>query len=100
MKLIDVTNSYPELVQKQLENTDANFIQVFTLGKTTVVYTQAPSHKEILIINKQRNVNKNEIATVLNRFVDDNHNRDSLNIIELPGVVEISLPIDASVAAK
>lgn len=93
MKLIDVTNSYPDLVNKQLENTDANFIKVFTLGKTSVIYTEAPAHKEILITNKQRNIKKDEIETVLRRLVKDPNDKDSLSIIRLEGLVEISIPL-------
>lgn len=93
MKLIDVTNSYPDLVNKQLENTDANFIKVFTLGKSSVIYTEAPTHKEILITNKQRNIKKDEVETVLRRLVKDPNDKDSLSIIKLDGIVEISIPI-------
>lgn len=93
MKLIDVTNSYPDLVNKQLENTDANFIKVFTLGKSSVIYTEAPTHKEILITNKQRNIKKDEVETVLRRLVKDPNDKDSLSVIRLDGIVEISIPI-------
>lgn len=93
MKLIDVTNSYANLVNKQLENTDAYFVKVFTLGKTSVVYTEAPTHKEILITNKQRNIKKDEIDTVLRRLVKDPHERENLSMIKLDGIVEISIAL-------
>lgn len=93
MKLIDVTNSYPDLVNKQLENTDANFIKVFTLGKSSVIYTEAPTHKEILITNKQRNIKKDEVETVLRRLVKDPDDQSALSMIKLDGIVEISIPI-------
>ena len=93
MKLIDVTNSYPDLVNKQLESTDANFVKVFTLGKTSVIYTEAPTHKEILITNKQRNIKRDEVDTVLRRLVKNPDDKDSLSVIKLDGIVEISIPI-------
>ncbi|MBE9390361.1 DUF1827 family protein [Vagococcus salmoninarum] len=96
MKLIDVTNSYPDLVNKQLASTDAHYIKVFTLGKSSVIYTEAPTHKEILITNKQRNIKKEEVNTVLRRLVKDPSDKESLSVIQLDGIVEISIPIEIS----
>ena len=93
MKLIDVTNSYPDLVSQQLANTDANFIKVYSIGKTSVIYTEAPRHKEILITNRTRNINQSEIDTVLRRLVKDENDRQNLNMIKLHGIVEMSIPI-------
>lgn len=100
MKLIDVTNSYPDLVNKQLENTDANFIKVFSLGRTSVIYTEAPTHKEILITNKQRNIKKDEVNTVLRRLVKDTQDRDAMSMIKLDGIVEISIAVGPEVMPK
>lgn len=93
MKMIDVTNSYPKLVTKQLENTDATFVKIYTLGKTTVVYTEAPKHREIVLFNKSRNVKQNEINTVLSNLVDKNMTEENMNIIKAKGLVEISIPV-------
>ncbi|WP_459254524.1 DUF1827 family protein, partial [Enterococcus faecalis] len=41
MKLVNVTNSYKQLVNKQLENTDAYFVKVYSAGNTTAVYSEA-----------------------------------------------------------
>lgn len=93
MKLIDVTNSYIELVNNQLDNTDATFVKVYTLGKTSVVYTEAPKHKEILIRNKDRNISPVELETVLKRLVKNPEDKEQLDKIELPGAIEITIPV-------
>ena len=51
MKMIDVTNSHYDLVTKQLECSDASIVKVYTLGPTTVFYSAAPTHKNIIVIN-------------------------------------------------
>ena len=56
MKMIDVTNSHYDLVTKQLECSDASIVKVYTLGPTTVFYSAAPTHKNIIVINKNRPV--------------------------------------------
>lgn len=92
MKLIDVTNSYPELVTKQLENTDSTLVRVFTLGKTTVLYTEAPKHCEIVIINKVRKIKQKEITAVLDYLLDDRVDVENQNIIKMDNLVEVSVP--------
>lgn len=95
MKLINVTNSHSRLVMNQLENTDAEMVKVYTAGNTTVVYTIAPSHNEILLINKKRNLRASEIEDVKQYFLKkmpaDSYYPDSISVIELPGLVEISI---------
>ncbi len=61
MKMIDVTNSHYDLVTKQLECSDASIVKVYTLGPTTVFYSAAPTHKNIIVINKSRPVRAKEI---------------------------------------
>lgn len=99
MKLIDVTNSYAELVTKQLESTDAHFIKVYTLGKTTVIYTESATHKEIAIINKQRNIKTFEIDEVIHKLIGKQVKKENLDIIYLDNLVEISVPIETNVSA-
>ncbi|KRN28417.1 hypothetical protein IV38_GL001417 [Lactobacillus selangorensis] len=65
MHLFDITNSYSRLVNQQLTNTDANYVKVYSLGSTTVVYTRAATHDEILLKNDQRNIRPQEIKGVL-----------------------------------
>ncbi|EOL42946.1 DUF1827 family protein [Enterococcus caccae] len=100
MKLVNVTNSYKQLVNKQLENTDAYFVKVYSAGNTTVVYTEAAQHAELLIVNKKRAVRKteiNEILTyVLKRIPKEKYDRNQISIIELKDVIEISIPMTSS----
>ena len=56
MKLINTTRTHPELVQNQLDNTDAFLVETYSAGNTDVVFTQAPKHYELLISNKHRAV--------------------------------------------
>ncbi|WP_155286529.1 DUF1827 family protein [Lacticaseibacillus zhaodongensis] len=65
MRLIDVTNSYAHLVSKQLANTNAQLVQVYSLGQTTVVFTESPHHQEVLFTNERRNIKDNEIDFTL-----------------------------------
>ncbi|WP_165006993.1 MULTISPECIES: DUF1827 family protein [unclassified Enterococcus] len=96
MKLVNVTNSHSRLVLNQLENTDAHMVKVYTAGNTTVVYTEAPEHNEILLINENRNVRPQEIEEIKNYFLnkihDADYHEDEIKIIELAGLVEISIP--------
>ena len=41
MHLIDVTNNYSDLVHSQLNTTDANYVKVYSLGNTSVIYTES-----------------------------------------------------------
>ncbi|KAF1303863.1 MULTISPECIES: DUF1827 family protein [Enterococcus] len=95
MKLINVTNSHSRMVKNQLENTDAELVKVYTDGNTTVVYTVAPSHNEILLINKKRNLRSSEIHEVkeyfLKKMPTGSYYKDSIQVIEMPGLVEISI---------
>lgn len=97
MKLVNVTASYKKLVSKQLENTDAKFIKVYSAGNTTAIYAEAPKHIEILIINKKRAIRKTEINEILvyllKRLPKETYNKESISIIELKDVVEISVPL-------
>lgn len=97
MKLVNVTGSYKKLVSKQLENTDAKFIKVYSAGNTTVIYAEATKHIEILIVNKKRAIRKtemNEILTyLLKRIPKDIYSKEQITIIELKDIIEISIPL-------
>ncbi len=93
MKLIDVTNNYSELVMQQLENTDAYFIKVYTIGNTTVIYTEAEEHIEIVLINKKRNVKNNEVREILRNLIDQAAKITEFDVIYLDNIVEISIPV-------
>lgn len=79
MKLIDVTNSHHELVTRQLENTDAKNIRVYSLGPSTVINTQAQKHQNIVIVNKNRPIRDKEINFVINKLFP----QCNLNAIEI-----------------
>lgn len=88
MKLIDVTNSHHELVTKQLENTDAQSVRVYTLGPTTVIMTTAPTHQNIVVVNKSRTVRDREVNFVISKLFSDASQND-LEIITCHNFVEI-----------
>ncbi|WP_107995952.1 DUF1827 family protein [Trichococcus paludicola] len=69
MKLIDVTNSHADLVREQLANTDAQFVKVYSLGQTTVIFTGAVTHEDVIILNKNRRVKQSEIDFVLTKLL-------------------------------
>ncbi|MHC5226871.1 DUF1827 family protein [Enterococcus sp. LJL99] len=97
MKLVNVTNSYKRLVNKQLENTDAYFVKVYSAGNTTVTYSEAETHSEILIVNKKRSIRKTEaneiLAYFLKRIPKEKYHKEDISIIHLPHAIEISIPI-------
>lgn len=89
MRLIDVTNSYAHLVSQQLSHTDTEYVKVYSLGSTTVVYTRAAKHDEVLFTNDTRNVKDREIQFVLQKLCGvDIHD---VTIIRGERMAEISL---------
>ncbi|WP_208936633.1 DUF1827 family protein [Enterococcus durans] len=96
MKFVNVTNSHSRLVLNQLENTDAHMVKVYTAGNTTIVYTEAPEHNEILLINENRKAQPKEIEEVKKYFLKKIHDavyhEEEIKVIELAGLVEISIP--------
>lgn len=95
MKLINVTNSHSQMVYNQLENTDANMIKVYTIGNTTVIYTDAYKHAEIVLKNDNRNIQPSEVEFVHKYFKRklDEKTYDFTNIsyLESPGLIEMSI---------
>ncbi|CZQ91502.1 Hypothetical protein Tpal_1419 [Trichococcus palustris] len=69
MKLIDVTNSHADLVREQLANTDAQFVKVYSLGQTTIIFTGASKHDDIIVLNRIRRVKQSEIDFVLKKLL-------------------------------
>lgn len=96
MKLVNVTNSHSGLVLQQLENTDAFLVKVYTAGDTLVIYTEAPLHNEILIVNNNRSIRPQEIDEIkqrlLKKIAPDFYEEQSIAIIENDNMVEISIP--------
>lgn len=92
MRLIDITNSYSHLVAQQLSATDAQFVKVYSLGPTTVVYTQAPAHQEILLTNERRNILDAEIDYVLDKLCKAKQNE--VDLVRGHHLAEVSIPMD------
>lgn len=69
MHLIDVTNSYAELVHNQLNSTSAQYVKVYSLGNTTVIYTQTPDSIEIVMENHDRRISDAEVDFVIKRLI-------------------------------
>lgn len=89
MRLIDITNSYPHLVAQQLAHTDTQFVKVYSLGSTTVVYTQAATHDELLFTNETRNVQDAELAFTLEKLCGIG--LKDVDVVRGPKLAEISL---------
>jgi hypothetical protein len=98
MKLINVTNDHSRLVYSQLENTDAQLVEVYSAGNTSIIYTEAPHHNEIVMVNKTRNIRNNEIDAVkkffLKKMPAHDYDPENIKTIKMEGLVEISVPKD------
>ena len=93
MKLVDITSSNRQLVQNQLDNTDATFVKIYTYGNTTIIMSKATGHIEILYRNKQRNIKQNEIDETLPKLLKDQAvDTQNMDSITLDGYVELSIP--------
>lgn len=95
VKLINVTNSHSRLVMNQLENTDAEMVKVYTAGDITVIFTSAPNHNEILLINKKCAIKPTEIEEIKHYFLKKlppgSYEPETISVIEMPDIVEISI---------
>lgn len=90
MKLIDVTNSHTTLVTRQLENTDCHSIRVYSLGPSTVIYSQAATHQNLVIVNKTRPIRQKEIDFTISKLFPMCRLQD-LEILTGPDFIEIEL---------
>ena len=66
MHLIDVTNTYRDLIERQLSSTSSQYIKVYSLGNITVVYTETSTKIEIVLENHRRGIHEDEIQFVIN----------------------------------
>ncbi|MCI1985668.1 MAG: DUF1827 family protein [Lactobacillus sp.] len=89
MRLIDITNSYPQLVAEQLANTDTQYLKVYSLGSTTVVYTRAATHDELLFTNETRNIQNAELTFALAKLCGVT--LDSVRVVRGPKLAELTL---------
>ena len=69
MHLIDITNTYKDLVAKQLATTSSEYIKVYSLGTTTVLYSETTKKIEIVMENHDRPISQDEVNFVLNRLI-------------------------------
>ena len=99
MRLVNITNSYKRLVAQQLATTAADYVKVYSLGKTTVLYTRSSKSSEILIENKVRNVQQNEIDFVLEKLANRTASSDDLTILNDRQLVEITIPTPSLTSA-
>ncbi|APT18903.1 MULTISPECIES: DUF1827 family protein [Amylolactobacillus] len=92
MHLIDVTNSYRRMVENQLAATDANLIKVYSLGNTTVIYSEARRHIDAVISNKVRKIKQMEVDFVIdNLFEKEIRPKLEINETERHRVIDITL---------
>ncbi len=64
MHLIDVTNTYRDLIERQLSSTSSQYIKVYSLGNITVVYTETSTKIEIVLENHRRGIHEDEIYNI------------------------------------
>ncbi|CEN28935.1 MAG: DUF1827 family protein [Lactococcus sp.] len=98
MKIINVTNNFPNLVNEQLRNTDALTVEVYSAGNTTTIFTRASTHYELIITNKHRAIRPDERESIqtffLKKRIDQSIiDKNNISIIDEPRLLEISYPI-------
>lgn len=71
MHLIDVTNTYRDLVEKQLASTNSQYVKVYSLGNTTVVYSETNNKIEIVMENHKRAIKQDEVEFVIKRLIHE-----------------------------
>lgn len=91
MHLIDVTNSYSELVQSQLNTTNATYVKVYSLGNTSVIYTESKNNIGIALENHDRRIRENEVEFVIKRLVKDTETTYTLTVDKSRHVIEIHI---------
>lgn len=91
MHLIDVTNSYAELVHSQLNTTDAIYVKVYSLGNTSVIYTESKKAIGIALENHDRRIREQEVEFVIKRLVKDSDTTYTLTVDKSRHVVEVHI---------
>lgn len=91
MHLIDVTNSYAELVHSQLNTTDAIYVKVYSLGNTLVIYTESQDSIGIALENHDRRILEKEVEFVIKRLVKDPNVSYTLTVDNSRHVIEIHI---------
>ena len=87
MQLIDVTTSYAHKIRRELMDTPAHFIKVFSLGNSKVVYKKKFNEANILISNKLRPITAKEIEFVKKAILGEHANEATTatghNLVEI-----------------
>ncbi|AWN33169.1 uncharacterized protein JF73_05400 [Lactobacillus helsingborgensis] len=91
MHLIDVTNSYRDLVHSQLNTTNVNYVKVYSLGNTSVIYTESDKAIGIVLENHNRRVRKDETEFVIERLVKQKNPSYVLTFDKSQHVIEIHI---------
>ena len=89
MHLIDVTNNYSDLVQSQLNTTDANYVKVYSLGNTSVIYTESKNAIGIPLEHHDRRVREDEVEFIINRLIKNYDSSYTLTVDKSRHVIEI-----------
>lgn len=89
MHLIDVTNNYSDLVQSQLNTTDANYVKVYSLGNTSVIYEEGKKGIGIALENHDRRVREDEVEFIINRLIKNYDSSYTLTVDKNRHVIEI-----------
>lgn len=91
MHLIDVTNSYADLVHSQLNTTGATYVKVYSLGNTSVIYTENKDSIGIALENHDRRIREDEVEFVIKRLVKNEDTSYTLTVDKSRHVVEIHI---------
>lgn len=91
MHLIDVTNSYADLVHSQLNTTNATYVKVYSLGNTSVIYTESNTGIGIALENHDRRIREEEVEFVIKRLVKYTDTTYTLTVDKSRHVVEIHI---------
>ena len=91
MHLIDVTNSYKDLVHSQLNTTNVNYVKVYSLGNTSVIYTESDKAIGIVLENHNRRVRKDETDFVIKRLIKEENPSYMLTFDKSQHVIEIHI---------
>ncbi|WP_338199571.1 DUF1827 family protein [Lactobacillus rizhaonensis] len=91
MHLIDVTNSYKDLVHSQLNTTNVNYVKVYSLGNTSVIYTESDKAIGIVLENHNRRVRKDETDFVIERLIKEENPSYMLTFDKSQHVIEIHI---------
>ena len=89
MHLIDVTNNYSDLVQSQLNTTDANYVKVYSLGNTSVIYSERKNAIGFALENHDRRVREDEVEFIIKRLLKNYDSSYTLTVDKSRHVIEI-----------